>query len=62
MMKDMYEDGDDNMKRVIGEAMMKAQRGGTITLSYFLPFFTFYIFTLTLISLYSNAHREVRST
>lgn len=27
MMKDMYEDGDDNMKRVIGEAMMKAQRG-----------------------------------
>ena len=28
MMKDMYEDGDDNMKRVIGEAMMKAQRGG----------------------------------
>merc|ERR1712065_64188 len=27
MMRDMYEDGDDNMKRVIGEAMMKAQRG-----------------------------------
>ena len=27
MMKDMYEDGDDNMRKVIGEAMMKAQRG-----------------------------------
>jgi len=27
MMKDMYEDGDDNMKKIIGEAMMKAQRG-----------------------------------
>uniref|UniRef100_A0A7S2Y2M6 CS domain-containing protein n=1 Tax=Fibrocapsa japonica TaxID=94617 RepID=A0A7S2Y2M6_9STRA len=27
MMKDMYQDGDDNMKKIIGEAMMKAQRG-----------------------------------
>lgn len=27
MMKDMYEDGDDAMKKVIGEAMMKSQRG-----------------------------------
>jgi len=27
MMKDMYDDGDENMKKVIGEAMMKAQRG-----------------------------------
>jgi calcyclin binding protein len=27
MMKDMYEDGDENMKKIIGEAMMKAQRG-----------------------------------
>jgi calcyclin binding protein len=27
MMKDMYNDGDENMKRIIGEAMMKAQRG-----------------------------------
>lgn len=27
MMKNMYEDGDDNMKRIIGEAMMKSQRG-----------------------------------
>jgi len=27
MMKDLYEDGDDNMKKIIGEAMYKAQRG-----------------------------------
>merc|ERR1712098_1035661 len=27
MMKDMYDDGDDQMKKTIGEAMMKAQRG-----------------------------------
>jgi calcyclin binding protein len=27
MMKDMYEDGDDSMKKIIGEAMMKSQRG-----------------------------------
>jgi len=27
MMKDMYDSGDDNMKKVIAEAMMKAQRG-----------------------------------
>ena len=27
LMKDMYEDGDDNMKKVIGETMMKQQRG-----------------------------------
>ena len=27
MMKDMYDEGDDNMKKIIGEAMMKAQRG-----------------------------------
>jgi len=27
MMKDLYDDGDDNMKKVIGEAMYKAKRG-----------------------------------
>lgn len=27
MMKDLYEDGDDNMKKIIGEAMYKAQKG-----------------------------------
>jgi calcyclin binding protein len=27
MMKDMYNDGDDNMRKVIGETMMKQQRG-----------------------------------
>lgn len=27
MMKDMYEDGDDSIRKVIGEAMMKSQRG-----------------------------------
>jgi calcyclin binding protein len=27
MMKNLYEDGDDNMKKVIGEAMLKSQRG-----------------------------------
>jgi calcyclin binding protein len=27
MMKDMYNDGDENMKRIIGEAMLKSQRG-----------------------------------
>lgn len=29
-MKDMYEDGDENMKKIIGEAMMKSQRGETV--------------------------------
>ena len=28
MMRDMYNSGDDNMKKVIGEAMMKAKQGG----------------------------------
>eukprot|EP00617_Octactis_speculum_P023846 CAMPEP_0185767376 /NCGR_PEP_ID=MMETSP1174-20130828/42641_1 /TAXON_ID=35687 /ORGANISM="Dictyocha speculum, Strain CCMP1381" /LENGTH=248 /DNA_ID=CAMNT_0028451533 /DNA_START=46 /DNA_END=792 /DNA_ORIENTATION=- len=27
MMKDMYEDGDDNMKKIIAESMMKARSG-----------------------------------
>lgn len=27
MMKDLYEDGDDNMKKIIGEAMYKSQKG-----------------------------------
>ena len=27
MMKNLYEEGDDNMKKVIGEAMLKSQRG-----------------------------------
>lgn len=27
MMQDLYEDGDDNMKQIIGEAMYKAKRG-----------------------------------
>lgn len=27
MMKNMYEEGDDNMRRIIGEAMLKSQRG-----------------------------------
>lgn len=27
MMKDMYDDGDDNMKKIIGEAFSKQQRG-----------------------------------
>merc|ERR1719240_2027 len=27
MMEDLYDDGDDNMKKIIGEAMYKAQRG-----------------------------------
>jgi calcyclin binding protein len=27
MMKDLYEDGDENMRKIIGEAMMKSQRG-----------------------------------
>jgi calcyclin binding protein len=27
MMKDMYEDGDDNMKKIIGEAMLKSKSG-----------------------------------
>lgn len=27
MMKDMYDEGDENMKKVIGEAMLKSQRG-----------------------------------
>lgn len=28
LMKDMYQDGDDNMKKIIAESMMKAQAGG----------------------------------
>lgn len=31
LMKDMYEDGDENMKKIIGEAMMKSQRGEQVT-------------------------------
>jgi len=27
LMKDMYDSGDDNMKKMIGETMMKQQRG-----------------------------------
>lgn len=27
MMKDLYDEGDDNMKKIIGEAMYKSQRG-----------------------------------
>lgn len=27
MMKDMYNDGDDQMKKVIGEAMLKSKQG-----------------------------------
>lgn len=27
MMKDLYDDGDDNMKKIIGEAMYKSKRG-----------------------------------
>jgi len=27
MMKDMYEDGDENMRKIIGEAMIKSQKG-----------------------------------
>ena len=27
MMKDMYEEGDENMKKIIGEAMLKSQTG-----------------------------------
>merc|ERR1712176_1148061 len=27
MMKDLYDGGDDNMKKIIGEAMYKSQRG-----------------------------------
>merc|ERR1711972_439142 len=27
MMKDLYEDGDDNMRKIIGEAMTKAKTG-----------------------------------
>lgn len=29
MMKDMYDSGDDNMKKIIGEAMMKSREGKT---------------------------------
>ena len=28
MMKDMYDSGDDQMKKVIGEAMLKSKTGG----------------------------------
>jgi len=27
MMKNMYDDGDDDMKKVIGEAMLKSRNG-----------------------------------
>lgn len=27
MMKNMYEEGDDSMRKIIGEAMLKSQRG-----------------------------------
>ena len=27
MMKDMYDDGDENMKKIIGEAMLKSRSG-----------------------------------
>ena len=27
MMKDLYDNGDDNMRKIIGESMMKSQRG-----------------------------------
>ncbi len=27
MMKEMYDEGDENMKKIIGEAMLKSQRG-----------------------------------
>lgn len=27
LMKQMYDEGDDNMKKIIGETMMKQQRG-----------------------------------
>ena len=27
MMKNMYEDGGDNMRKIIGEAMLKSARG-----------------------------------
>ena len=27
MMKNLYDDGDDNMRKIIGESMMKSQRG-----------------------------------
>ena len=27
MMKDMYDEGDENMKKIIGEAMMKSRSG-----------------------------------
>ena len=29
MMKDLYDDGDDNMKKIIGEAMYKARCAGS---------------------------------
>eukprot|EP00927_Polykrikos_kofoidii_P054778 TRINITY_DN49149_c0_g1_i1.p1 TRINITY_DN49149_c0_g1~~TRINITY_DN49149_c0_g1_i1.p1 ORF type:complete len:286 (-),score=59.36 TRINITY_DN49149_c0_g1_i1:66-854(-) len=29
LMKDLYDDGDDNMKKIIGEAMLKSRRGET---------------------------------
>jgi len=33
MMKDMYDDGDDSMKKIIGEAMYKAQTGDKSSMS-----------------------------
>mmetsp|Transcript_8957 Transcript_8957/g.13391 ORF Transcript_8957/g.13391 Transcript_8957/m.13391 type:complete len:256 (-) Transcript_8957:49-816(-) len=30
MMKDMYDEGDDNMKKIIGESMLKSRRGEKI--------------------------------
>merc|ERR1712007_83400 len=37
MMKDLYEDGDDNMKKIIGEAMYKAQKGEKVEPDMKLP-------------------------
>lgn len=31
MMKNLYEDGDENMRKIIGESMLKSQRGEKIT-------------------------------
>lgn len=31
MMKNMYEDGDENMKKIIGEAMLKSARGEKVS-------------------------------
>lgn len=31
MMKNLYEDGDENMRKIIGESMLKSQRGEKMT-------------------------------